>query len=48
MEVHNVFLHGDLDEESYAKSIKFSYYLIECGLQAKLKNSLYGLQQVAI
>ncbi|GAA0167069.1 transmembrane signal receptor [Lithospermum erythrorhizon] len=44
MNVHNVFLHGDLDEEVYMK-LPPVFYVGRKGLVCRLRKSLYGLCQ---
>lgn len=44
MDVHNAFLHGDLDEEVYMKLLP-SFTLATPGQVCKLQISLYGLRQ---
>ena len=45
MDVKIVFLHGDLDEESYMKQAKRFTVKGKKELVCKLKKSLYGLKQ---
>ena len=42
IDVHNVFLHGDLDEEIYMKVVP-GFCTTQSNVVCKLKKSLYGL-----
>lgn len=44
MDVHNTFLHGDLEEEVYIK-VPPSFENTDPNLVCRLKKSLYGLKQ---
>ncbi|XP_074290128.1 uncharacterized protein LOC141616867 [Silene latifolia] len=44
MDVHNVFLHGDLEEEVYMK-LPQDYFVEGPGKVCRLRKSLYGLRQ---
>ena len=44
MDVHNAFLHGDIDEEIHMK-IPPGFSVNKCGMVCRLKKLLYGLRQ---
>lgn len=45
MDVHNVFLHGDLDEKVYMMTLPPNYTSSTSGMVCCLKKSMYGLWQ---
>lgn len=46
MDIHNTFLHGDLEEEVYM-SILPGFHVIGCDKTYRFRKSLYGLRQAS-